>query len=69
MQLARFGRTLGLLLVLGLVGFGGGCGPGSSTPVSKEDSQKIKQTHSGIHQQLKEDAKKNQAELRKQGRR
>ena len=67
MQHARFVWTLGLLLVLGLVGFGGGCGPGSSTPLSKEDSQKVQQTHKGVHRQLKEDTKQQKADMAKQG--
>lgn len=67
MQLARFGRTLGLLLVPGLVGFGGGCGPGSSDPLSREDSKKVQQARKGVHQQLREDAKQHQADMAKQG--
>jgi hypothetical protein len=67
MQLARFVRIMGLLLLLGLVGFGGGCGPGSSTPLSKEDSTKVQQSHKGAHQQLKEDAQQHKADMAKQG--
>ena len=67
MQPARFVWTLGLLLVLGLVGFGGGCGPGSSNPLSKEDSTKVQQSHKGAHERLKEDAKQHKADMAKEG--
>ena len=53
MQLSRFVRKLGLLLVLGLPGFGGGCGSGP-TPLAAEDAEKVKASHRGIHKQLKE---------------
>jgi hypothetical protein len=66
MQLARFVGTLGLLLVLGLVGSGSGCGPGSSDPLSREDSIKIKQSRKKAHVQLQEEANQHQADLRKQ---
>jgi hypothetical protein len=67
MQRARFDWTLELLLVLGLAGFGSGCGPGSSDPLSSEDSKKIQQSHKGVHKQIKEDAKQHQADMAKPG--
>src|SRR5262249_573639 len=70
MQLSRFVRKLGLLLVLGLPGFGVGCGP-SSTPLSPEDADKVKASHRGIHKVLKEEqkavAKKIEEQRQKQG--
>jgi hypothetical protein len=70
MQLSRFVRTLGLVLVLGLPGFGGGCGP-DSAPLAPEDSQKLQKSHKGVHQQLKEThkavAQKIQEQKQKQG--
>jgi hypothetical protein len=56
MQLSQFIRKLGLLLVLGLPGFGAGCGP-SSAPLAPEDAEKVKASHRGIHKQLKETQK------------
>jgi hypothetical protein len=67
MQLVRFVRTLGFLLVLGLAEFGGGCSPGSRVPTSLEAHKIIQESHRGTHQQLKADAKKVQADIQKQG--
>ena len=39
MQLAQFVRTLGLLLVLGLVGSVVGCGPGAGEAPSTEERE------------------------------
>jgi hypothetical protein len=59
MQCARFIRTLGLVLVLGLVGFGGGCGPESRTPAEQEKANEVtRQARKGTHQQLDADLKK-----------
>jgi hypothetical protein len=58
MQLAPFVRTLGLLLVLGLASFGGGCGPGTSAPTSQEEATQIKETKKKAHRQVKEDAER-----------
>jgi hypothetical protein len=55
MQLTRFIRTSGLLLVIGLAGLGGGCGPGTPGPTEKEQ-QTDKATRENMkkaHQQLK----------------
>ena len=67
MQLARIVRTLGLLLVLGLSGLGGGCGPGSPVPLDREESNQIKESKKNAHARLKEGAKKIQEDLEKQG--
>ena len=70
MQLSRFVRKLGLLLVLGLPGFGSGCGSGTS-PMAQEDSEKVRATRKGLHKELKdvqkEAAKKVAEERQKQG--
>jgi hypothetical protein len=63
MQHARFVWTLGLLLVFGLVSFGGGCGPGSAAPMSPEESNQIRESKRNAHDQLKADAKKAQENL------
>jgi hypothetical protein len=55
MQISPFVRTLGLLLVLGLPGFGGGCG--GSGPLSQEDSEKLRASRKGLHKELKEEQK------------
>ena len=66
MQLARIVRTLGLLLVLGLSGFGGGCGPGSPVPLDREESNQIKESKKNAHARLKEGSKQIQEDLEKQ---
>jgi hypothetical protein len=53
MRIAQFVPTFGLLVVLGLAGLGGGCSSGS-TPMAKEDSEKLRESRKGAHQQLKE---------------
>jgi len=56
MQLARFVRTLGLLLVLSLVAFVVGCGAQQGpTAVTKEAAKITREETKSIHQQLKED--------------
>ena len=67
MQLARFAGILGLLLMLSLVGFGGGCGPESSGPTEQQETNKAtREYHKGVHQQLKEDAKQLQEGIKQQ---
>jgi hypothetical protein len=61
MQLARFVRMFGLPLVLGLSSSGGGCGPGSSSPIPQEQSDRIKAAKKTSHQKIKEDAKEAKA--------
>jgi hypothetical protein len=67
MQLARFVRRSAVLLVLGLAGFGGGCGSGSATPVDQERENQIKASKKAAHQDLKSDIKKGQDALKQQG--
>ncbi len=57
MPIARIVRTLGILLVLGLAGFGGGCSP-ESPNLSEEENQQIKASHKATHERLKENAEK-----------
>ncbi|HKI18745.1 MAG TPA: hypothetical protein VKA15_12740 [Isosphaeraceae bacterium] len=66
MQLERFVRTSGLLLVLGLAGLAGGCGPGTQQgPTNQEEANEIiRKEHKESHQ-LKADAKKIQGASRK----
>jgi hypothetical protein len=59
MQIAWFVRMSAFLVLLGLAAIGGGCSSGS-TPLSQEDSEKVRGSHKGTHQQLKE-AKKEAA--------
>jgi hypothetical protein len=66
MRIARFVPTLGLLVVLGLAGLGGGCSS-RSTPMAQEDSEKVRESRKGTHQQLKE-AKKEAAKQIEQDR-
>jgi hypothetical protein len=61
MQRARFIGMLGLLVVLGLVGFGGGCSSESTDPMSQEESEKLRESRKKSHVQLKEEAKKAEA--------
>jgi hypothetical protein len=60
-QRARLVRTLGLLLIFGLVSVGGGCGPGTPTPADTQEAESIGKDHRGRHEQLKAEAKKAQA--------
>jgi hypothetical protein len=59
MRRAHFIGILGLLLVFGI---GGGCGPGASTPLSKEESEQIRESKKKAHQQLRK-----QVEASKEG--
>jgi hypothetical protein len=67
MQLARFVRTLGLLLMLGLAGSGGGCGLGSQAPSDQERQNQIRELKKTAHQQA--EAKQQGAAMRKVARR
>jgi uncharacterized protein HemX len=67
MRVARFVRTLGVLLVLGLAGAGGGCGVGAQAPVDKEREDQIRESKKTAHRQLAEDAKRAQNEGKQQG--
>ena len=67
MQCARFSRTLGLLLVLGLAGFGGGCDLGSPAPMSQEESKQIRESKKNAHAQVKADAQKTQEVVQRRG--
>jgi hypothetical protein len=53
MLLSRFVRNLGLLVVLGLPGFGGGCGS-VSTPMPQEDAEKVRASRKDLHKGLKQ---------------
>ena len=66
MRLARFVRTFGLLLVLGMAGFGSGCGQGSSTPISREEDTQIRESKKQVHRQGRGDARKAQEDLKTQ---
>jgi hypothetical protein len=57
MRLARIVRTLGLVLVLGLIGSGGGCGSGSQGPADQDRQAQIKASKKATHRQIQEDAK------------
>jgi hypothetical protein len=65
MQLKSCLRTLGLLAVLGLAGFGGACSPGSQSTV-QEKSDQIRESNKAAHQQAKADARKIQADVKNQ---
>ena len=67
MQHARFVWAMGLLLVLGLAGFGGGCGPGSPPPMSWEESKQIKEARKNDRLQFEAEAKKTQGAIPTQG--
>jgi hypothetical protein len=56
-HLERLVRTLGLLLLLGLAGFAGGCGPGTQGPADPEAEEIIRKEHAQAHRQLKADRK------------
>ena len=56
MQFARLVRSLGVLLALGVTGFGGGCGERTS-PFTQEDTEKLQVSHKGAHAKIKEDRK------------
>jgi hypothetical protein len=64
-RLMQLVRTLRLVLVLGLAGFGGGCGPGASGPISQEEGTQIKESKKKAHQQAKEEDVKTQATQRR----
>ncbi len=54
MRFAHFVRTLGLLLSLGLAGLAGGCSSRSSGPLSKEQSEQIRESKKKAHQQIQQ---------------
>jgi hypothetical protein len=53
MQRARFIRMLGLFLVLGLVGFGGGCGSESQQQTEQKNLQ-LKKSKGETHKMINE---------------
>jgi hypothetical protein len=61
MQLARFVRVLGSILVLVVAGCAVGCGSGARAPVveSKEAGQARAEGNRKFHEQLKKEAKAN----------
>ena len=67
MRIARFVRTLGLLLVLGFAGSGAGCGLGSEASVDQEKQTQIREAKKASHQQIKDDARKAQDAAKQQG--
>src|SRR5262249_15213197 len=67
MRVARFVRTLGLLLVLGLAGAGSGCGVGSTATVDQERENLIRESKKTAHRQLTEDAKRARNDAKQQG--
>ena len=67
MRVARFVRTLGLLLGLGLAGAGGGCGPGSQAPIDQGRQDQIRESKKSAHRQIREDGKKAQEEAKQKG--
>jgi hypothetical protein len=67
MQLARFVRSLGVVLVLGIAGFGGGCGPGSQGPTGQERQVQIRGSKKAAHQQIREDAQGGRRGANQQG--
>jgi hypothetical protein len=69
MPFARYVRTFGCLLVLGLAGFGGGCGLGSQAPVDQQREAQIKASKKAAHQQIQQEAAKQQGASRKGARR
>jgi hypothetical protein len=56
MQLLRFIPKLGLLLVLGLPGFGGGCGRGPA-PIAQEDSEKLRASRKAVNKEINQSHK------------
>jgi hypothetical protein len=62
---ARFARTLGLILALGLPILGVGCGPGSGA-TDPAKAEQIRESKKASHQEARANAKKAQEDLRKQ---
>jgi len=70
MQLARFVRTSGLLLMLGLAGFVGGCGSGSLPPAEQQKANEVgRESRKKAHQELSTEIQKRQEIPRRGGRR
>ena len=65
MQLERCLRTLGLLALLGLAGFGGACSPGSQYTEQQKTDQ-IRESKKAAHKQAQGGARKTQTDLKRQ---
>jgi hypothetical protein len=58
MEKRQFVRTLGLVLVLGVTGLAGGCGPAALSPADQEKvNATIKNERAGRHKELNEQLK------------
>jgi hypothetical protein len=66
MRLALFVRKWGLFVVLGFAGFGGGCGPEAAPSISAQESAEHKAKTKAAHQEIRDNAKKAQAEAKQQ---
>jgi hypothetical protein len=67
MQVARFVRTSGLLLALGLAGLVSGCGLESQSPLDQQRQNQIKESKKTAHRQSTEDSKRARQEAKQTG--